>query len=131
MVNFQSDEVQQEREIDSKTREITECFHHAESVLKKFSENSKDPSLSAADKQVRKNMQMSVARKIQALSMSFRSSQKVGTRHTASHMKLYSQHVRHPSIPFDLPDLTPYAAIHVEAAVSEARLGIERIRFLE
>jgi len=76
MVNFQTDEVLQEREIDYKTREITECFHHAESVLKKFSENSKNPHLSAADKQVRKNMQMSVARKIQGLSMSFRSSQK-------------------------------------------------------
>jgi len=79
MVNFQTDEVLQEREIDYKTREITECFHHAESVLKKFSENSKNPHLSAADKQVRKNMQMSVARKIQGLSMSFRSSQKVLT----------------------------------------------------
>ena len=91
MINFQSDEVLQEREIDYKTREITECFHHAESVLKKFSENSKDPSLSAADKQVRKNMQMSVARKIQGLSMSFRSSQKV------SHPTCNLQHVHQPS----------------------------------
>lgn len=77
MVNFQSDEVQQEREIDYKTREITECFHHAESVLKRFSKQSEDSSLSAADRQVRKNMQMSMARKLQGLSMSFRSSQKV------------------------------------------------------
>lgn len=29
MVNFESDEAQQERDIDSKTREITEVFHHA------------------------------------------------------------------------------------------------------
>lgn len=36
MVNFETDETQQEREIDSKTREITELFHHAEGLLKKF-----------------------------------------------------------------------------------------------
>ena len=29
MVNFEDDEAQQERDIDAKTREITEVFHHA------------------------------------------------------------------------------------------------------
>jgi hypothetical protein len=28
-VNFEADEAQQEREIDAKTREVTEVFHHA------------------------------------------------------------------------------------------------------
>jgi len=35
MVNFESDETQQEREIEAKTHEITEVFHHAEKVLKR------------------------------------------------------------------------------------------------
>jgi hypothetical protein len=77
MVNFETDEAHQEREIDAKTREITDCFHHAESVLKRFGKQSEDPNLSVADRTVRKNMQMSMARKIQGLSMSFRSTQKV------------------------------------------------------
>lgn len=77
MVDFSSSEEHKEREIDAKTREITDLFHHAESVLKKFAKQSEDPSLTQADRTVRKNMQMSMARKIQGLSMSFRSTQKV------------------------------------------------------
>jgi len=77
MVNFETDEAHQEREIDGKTREITDLFHHAENVLKRFGKQSEDPNLSVADRTVRKNMQMSMARKIQGLSMSFRSTQKV------------------------------------------------------
>lgn len=77
MVDFSSSEEHKEREIDAKTREITELFHHAESVLKRFAKQSEDPSLTVADRTVRKNMQMSMARKIQGLSMSFRSTQKV------------------------------------------------------
>lgn len=78
MVNFETDEAHQEREIDAKTREITDLFHHAENVLKRFGKQSEDTTLSVADRTVRKNMQMSMARKIQGLSMSFRSTQKVG-----------------------------------------------------
>lgn len=77
MVNFETDEAHQEREIDAKTREITDLFHHAENVLKRFGKQSEDTTLSVADRTVRKNMQMSMARKIQGLSMSFRSTQKV------------------------------------------------------
>ncbi len=77
MVNFESDEAQQERDIDSKTREITDVFHHAEAVLKKFGKESEKEGIPGAEKAVRKNMQMSIAKKLQGLSMSFRSEQKV------------------------------------------------------
>lgn len=76
MVNFESDEIKQEREIDSKTHEITALFHHAEGLLKKFGKQSEDKALSG-DLAVRRNMQMAMARKLQGLSMTFRSSQKV------------------------------------------------------
>ena len=36
MVNFKTDEIQQEREIDFKTREITEIFRKSEYLLKVF-----------------------------------------------------------------------------------------------
>ncbi len=77
MVNFESDEAQQERDIDNKTREITEVFHHAEATLKKFGKESEKDDIPGAEKSVRKNMQMSTAKKLQGLSMSFRSEQKV------------------------------------------------------
>jgi uncharacterized protein YoxC len=77
MVNFENDETEQERDIEMKTREVTEIFHHAEGLLKKFNKLSDDPNLPAPEKQVRKNMQTSMAKKLQSLSMSFRSTQKV------------------------------------------------------
>lgn len=76
LVNFEADEFAQEKAIDEKTQEITNIFHHAEVVLKKFGAQSKDNSLSLAEVTVRKNMQSSMARKLQGLSQSFRSSQK-------------------------------------------------------
>jgi len=76
MVNFETDETQQEREIDHKTREITEVFHHAEGLLKRFGKQSDDPNIPTAERTVRKNMQMSIAKKLQGLSMSFRNTQK-------------------------------------------------------
>jgi len=75
MVNFESDETQQEREIDMKTREITELFHHAEGILKRFGKQSENAS--ASEQTVRNNMQRSLAKKLQGLSMTFRTSQKV------------------------------------------------------
>ena len=75
MVNFESDETKQEREIDTKTREITELFHHAEGILKKFGKQSDNSSIS--EQTVRNNMQRSLAKKLQGLSMTFRTSQKV------------------------------------------------------
>ncbi len=76
-VNFETDEAQQEFEIESKTREITEIFHHAETLLKRFGKQSEDPSLTSAERTVRKNMQMAMAKKLQSLSLGFRSQQKV------------------------------------------------------
>lgn len=77
MVNFETDEAQQERDIEAKTREITEVFYHAESILKKFAKQSEDPKLTTSERTVRKNMQMSMAKKLQGLSTSFRATQKV------------------------------------------------------
>jgi syntaxin 16 len=76
MVNFESDENAQEREIDYKTQEVTEIFRHAESLLKKFSRTDTTETIPAAELTVRTNIQRSIAKKLQGLSMSFRSSQK-------------------------------------------------------
>lgn len=76
-VDFETDETQQEREIDAKTREITEVFHHAENLLKRFGKQTEQSQgLTGEERTVRKNMQMSMAKKLQGLSMSFRSTQK-------------------------------------------------------
>ncbi len=77
MVNFESDETEQERDIESKTREITEIFHHAEGLLKKFNEVVNHPNLTSVERTLRKNMQIAMAKKIQGLSVSFRAMQKV------------------------------------------------------
>mmetsp|Transcript_18260 Transcript_18260/g.18329 ORF Transcript_18260/g.18329 Transcript_18260/m.18329 type:complete len:314 (+) Transcript_18260:266-1207(+) len=79
MVNFESDESKQEREIDLVTQEITELFRHAESILKEFSVSSDESisvTISASEGTMRNNMQRSMARKLQGLSGAFRSSQK-------------------------------------------------------
>ena len=77
MVNFTADETQQEREIDFKTREITDLFHHAENLLKKFSKQVDSSAISVSEQTVRNNMQRSFAKRLQGLSMTFRTSQKV------------------------------------------------------
>lgn len=76
MVNFETDEAQQEREIDAKTREITEIFHHSEAILKAFSKRTDDPNLPVAERTLRKNIQMNMAKRLQNLGMSFRATQK-------------------------------------------------------
>eukprot|EP01038_Epipyxis_sp_PR26KG_P010407 gene10407-13979_t len=78
MDTFASEDVEilQEREIDNKTREITDIFHHAENILKLFSMFAKDVNISAAERSVRNNMQRSLAKKLQGLSMEFRRTQK-------------------------------------------------------
>lgn len=76
MVNFEDDENQQEQAIDTKTREITSLFHDAEQVLKRFSKASDNKDISLAEKTVRKNLQMSMAKKLQGYSTAFRSTQK-------------------------------------------------------
>jgi syntaxin 16 len=76
MVNFETDELQQEREIEAKTREITDIFHHAEGILKSFNKKSEDPNISAAERTLRKNIQMNMAKRLQNLGMTFRANQK-------------------------------------------------------
>jgi len=76
MVNFEADEAQQERDIDHKTQEITELFRHAESLLKRFAKQGDEGNISEPELKVRKNMQSSIAKKLQGLSFAFRTSQK-------------------------------------------------------
>lgn len=75
MVTFDSDESAQEREIDMLTQEITDIFRHAEANLKHI-QRQDDRNATPQDLAVRSNMQKSMARKLQALSMNFRQSQK-------------------------------------------------------
>jgi hypothetical protein len=77
MVNFETDEIVQEREIDILTHEITDIFRHAETILKKFGNQGDEGKISQQELTVRANMQRSMAKKLQGLSMSFRASQKV------------------------------------------------------
>ena len=77
MVNFKTDEIQLEQEIDFKTREITEIFRKSESLLKVFGKQGNNLKISASEQTVRQNRQRSLAKKLQGLSMSFRSTQKV------------------------------------------------------
>ena len=77
MVNFETDEIVQEREIDILTHEITDIFRHAETILKKFGNQGDEGKISQQELTVRANMQRSLAKKLQGLSMSFRASQKV------------------------------------------------------
>jgi len=76
MVNFETDESLQEREIDAKTQEITSIFRHAEGLLKKFSKQADDDKISPSERKVRENMQRSIGKKLQGLTMGFRMSQK-------------------------------------------------------
>jgi len=76
MVNFETDEQQQEREIDHKTHQITDIFRHAEGLLKTFSKQANDSTLSASERKVRENMQRSIGKKLQGFTMQFRQSQK-------------------------------------------------------
>lgn len=95
MINFESDETQQERDIDQCTQKITEHFRTAgtlllhspspsahshmidtEALLKKFGKQGDEGGLTGPELVVRNNMQRSMAKKLQGLSTSFRSSQK-------------------------------------------------------
>lgn len=79
MVNFESDEATQERNIDVCTQEITDLFRHSELLLKQFGKLGDEKKISAQERTVRHNMQTSIAKRLQGLSMTFRSSQKVWT----------------------------------------------------
>lgn len=97
MVNFETDEQQQEREIEAKTSEITDIFHHSEGLLKQFSKLANDPKLQPAETKVRKNMQSNMAKKVQNLSMQFRATQKVSIS-VLSLCKLFLTGVAHSNI---------------------------------
>ena len=77
MVNFKSDEAAQEQQIEFVTAEITAVFRHTERLLQQFSKIGDEGKISAQEKTVRVNMQSSIAKKLQGLSMTFRQSQKV------------------------------------------------------
>lgn len=76
MVNFESDEAAQERSIDICTQEITDIFRHSELLLKQFGKIGDESKISTQERTVRHNMQTSIAKRLQGLSMTFRSSQK-------------------------------------------------------
>ena len=77
MVNFESDETKQERDIDVLTQEITGYFRHAETLLSKFGKEATGPEITVSEQTIRSNMQRSMAKKLQGLSSSFRAGQKV------------------------------------------------------
>ena len=77
LVNFESDEIKQEREIDMVTQEITEIFRHSESILKLFSNQADEYTINSSERTIRNNLQRTMAKKLQGLSGSFRTSQKV------------------------------------------------------
>lgn len=76
-VRFDSDEEQQEFEIEMKTRDITDAFRDAESMLQKFGTSENKGKIPPSELTIRVNIQRSVAKRLQGLSGSFRTSQKV------------------------------------------------------
>lgn len=76
MVNFETDERLQEREIDAKTQQITRLFKDSEVLLNRFSHQGDENKVSDAELKTRNGIQQAIARKLQALTGSFRQSQK-------------------------------------------------------
>jgi syntaxin 16 len=76
LVNFEQDEDEQERQIGRKTSDITAFFRDVEALLKKIGKQGDENRISEGEKTVRKNMQSTIAMKLQKLSSEFRSSQK-------------------------------------------------------
>ena len=81
MVNFETDETSQERDIEAATQDITDLFRQAEQLLSKFGAQAADKTLTIEERTLRYNIQRSIAKKLQTLSMTFRSSQKVKKLH--------------------------------------------------
>lgn len=77
MVNFEANEDEQERQINFKTGDVTELFRQTESILKKIGRQGDEHLISDGERTVRKNMQSQLAKKLQGLSMTFRTSQKM------------------------------------------------------
>lgn len=75
-VNFSNNEFVQEAEIETLTQEITDIFHHAESLLKAIGKLGDEKVISNSELKVRSNMQHAMAKKLQGLSIQFRQNQK-------------------------------------------------------
>jgi len=73
MVTFDESEARRDREIQSKTRAITDCFRHMEVSLKRVANDSDGDE---SDAKVRGNIQRATAKKLQERSHKFRSMQK-------------------------------------------------------
>lgn len=78
MIRFNDSEVQQEREINCLTEEITALFHKADRSLKKITSAfiGGEPSPSPADRLVRLNTQRAIAGRLQEISIQFRTRQR-------------------------------------------------------
>mmetsp|Transcript_10228 Transcript_10228/g.28903 ORF Transcript_10228/g.28903 Transcript_10228/m.28903 type:complete len:287 (+) Transcript_10228:183-1043(+) len=76
LVRFDDTEGAQDREIDDLTKQITDKFREAERMLKDQVDKSGRLDPGSSDALVRKNIQRQLASQLQALSMSFRKSQK-------------------------------------------------------
>lgn len=77
MINFESDESKQEKEIDIKTQYITVLFRTAEKQLQLFITLGKKAELSDAEFKVRENIHKAIALRLQSNMQDFRISQKV------------------------------------------------------
>ena len=89
MVNFETEESKHEREVDTKTREITLLFKDAENLLNLFKKESDIKGASGPEKTIRTNVQRSLVKKLQGLNMAFRSTQKVCTRRFSNCEMIY------------------------------------------
>ncbi|KAE9036558.1 hypothetical protein PR003_g5536 [Phytophthora rubi] len=78
MIRFDNSEMQQEREINCLTEEITALFHEADRSLKKITSAfvGGEPSPSPADRLVRLNTQRAIAGRLQEISIQFRTRQR-------------------------------------------------------
>ena len=76
LVRFDEQEGAQDREIDILTKQITDKFREAEKKLMQRIANVKGQEEGSTEAVVRKNIQRQLAAQLQALSMSFRKSQK-------------------------------------------------------
>ncbi|KAG6611483.1 syntaxin-like protein [Phytophthora cinnamomi] len=78
MIRFDDSEIQQEREINCLTEEITALFHKADRSLKKITRTfvGGEPSPSPADRLVRLNTQRAIAGRLQEISIQFRARQR-------------------------------------------------------
>ena len=94
LVNFETDESQQEIDIDNKENEIKGLLRHAEGLVKKIFKvmptatnsftiysltysliQANDTKLTPAEQKVRENMQRSFSKKLQNLTMQYRTTQ--------------------------------------------------------